>query len=248
MRRSRRMRLATWLPKRPRYVCSSSMTTNCEVLEELEPLRVVRKDRRVEHVRVGDDHLPGRPHDAADVRRRIAVVGVRLQADVGRARQRAQLHELVRRQRLGGEEVERPGRVVLRDRVEDRQVVAERLARCGRRDDHDVLALRHRLVRRRLVRVERLDPASAQRVDDPPVDALRPRRMAWRPRLELAMRGDERGEQRVRQQHGDRLVGVARGRGQHRLLLPNRTSVRSRTIARMFGISVADATARVSQA
>ena len=57
-----------------------------QVLEELEPLRVVRKDRRVEHVRVGDDHLPGGAHDAADVRRRVAVVGVRLQADVGRAR------------------------------------------------------------------------------------------------------------------------------------------------------------------
>ena len=82
-----------------------------QVLEELEPLRVVRKDRRVEHVRVGDHDLPGRAHDAADVRRRVAVVGVRLQADVGRAGQRAQLDQLVRRERLGGEEVERARRV-----------------------------------------------------------------------------------------------------------------------------------------
>ena len=187
-----------------------------QVLEQLEPLRVVRKDRRVEHVRVRDDDLPGGPHDAADVGRRVAVVGVRLQADVGRIGQGAQLHELVRRQRLGGEEVERPGRGVLRDRVEDRQVVAERLARCGRRDDHEVALRRCRLERRRLVGVERLDPASAQRVDDPPVDGLRPRRVSRRTRLELTMRRDERGEQGVRQQHRDRLIGVARGRGQHR--------------------------------
>ena len=36
-----------------------------QVLEQLEPLRVVRKDGGVEHVRVGDHDLPGRAHDAA---------------------------------------------------------------------------------------------------------------------------------------------------------------------------------------
>ena len=50
-----------------------------QVLEELEPLRVVGKDRRVEHVGVGDDDLAGGAHDAPDVGRRVAVVGVRLQ-------------------------------------------------------------------------------------------------------------------------------------------------------------------------
>ena len=49
-----------------------------------------------------------------------------------------QLGELVLRERLGREEVERAGVRVLQDAVEDRQVVAERLARGGRRDDDDV--------------------------------------------------------------------------------------------------------------
>jgi hypothetical protein len=202
-----------------------------QVLEELEPLRVVRKNRRMEHVRVRDHDLPGRAHDAADVRRRVAVVGVRLQADVGRLGERAQLHELVRGQRLRGEEVERPRRLVLRDRVEDWKVVAERLARCGRRHDDEVAPPRRRLVRGRLMRVERIDAAAAERVDDPPVHGLGPLRVSRGPRLELAVRGDERREQGICQEHGDRLVGIARGRGQHLLLHTNRTSVRSRTIA-----------------
>ena len=84
-----------------------------EVLEQLEPLRVVRKDGGVEHVRVGDHDLPGRSHHAPHVGGRVAVVGVCLQPDLGRAGEGAQLHQLVRRQRLGGEQVERARRGVL---------------------------------------------------------------------------------------------------------------------------------------
>ena len=55
-----------------------------DLLEELEPLGVMGEDRRVEHVRVGDDHLAGRPDGRPDGRRRVAVVrGCR---DVQRAR------------------------------------------------------------------------------------------------------------------------------------------------------------------
>ena len=45
-----------------------------DLLEELEPLRVMRQDRRVEHVRVGDDDLAGRPDRRPDRRRRVPVV------------------------------------------------------------------------------------------------------------------------------------------------------------------------------
>ena len=187
-----------------------------EVLEQLEPLRVVRKDRRVEHVRVGDDHLPGRADHAAHVGGRVAVVGVRLEADLGGAGQRAQLHQLVRRQRLGGEQVERASRLVLRHRVDDGQVVAERLARCGRRHHHDVLPRADGLVGCRLVRVQRLDPAAPQRLDEPRVEPIRPGGVARRPRLELAVRGDQRRERRVGEEGGDRLIGIAQRGGQHR--------------------------------
>ncbi len=165
-----------------------------EVLEQLEPLRVVRKDRRVEHVGVGDHDLPGRADHAPHVGGRVAVVGVRLEADLGGAGQRAQLHQLVRRQRLGGEQVERAGRLVLCHRVDDRQVVAERLARCRRRHHHHVLPRVDGLVGCRLVRVERLDPAAAQRLDEPRVEPTRPRCVARRTRFELAVRGDQRRE------------------------------------------------------
>ena len=75
-----------------------------QVLEELEPLGVMRKDRRVQHVRVGHGHLTRAAHHAANGRWRVAVVGVGLQPDLGGFRQGAQLHQLVGRQRLGGEE------------------------------------------------------------------------------------------------------------------------------------------------
>ena len=189
-----------------------------QVLEQLEPLRVVRKDGRVEHVRVGDDHLPGGPDDGANVRRCVAVVRVRLQADVGGAGQGAQLDELIGGEGLGGEEVERAGGGVLRDRIEDREVVAERLARCGRRDDDDVPAHGHRLVRGRLVGVRRLDAAPAERISDAGIQAGRPRAVARRPWLQHPVRRDERRHVRAGEEGGDRLVGVARRCGQHRLL------------------------------
>jgi hypothetical protein len=99
-----------------------------ELLEELEPLGVVRQDGRAEHVRVGDDHLAGLAHDRADGRRRIAVVDGRREVQPREARQVAELGQLVLAQRLGGEQVEGPGRGVLGDGLQDGQVVAERLA------------------------------------------------------------------------------------------------------------------------
>ena len=189
-----------------------------QVLEQLEPLGVVREDRRVEHVRVGDDDLAGGAHDRADVRRRVPVVGVRLEADLGRIGQRAQLDQLVGGKRLGGEEVERAGGGVRGDGVEDRQVVAERLARCGRRDDDDVPAGARGRVGRGLVCVQRVDPTRTQGGHDPRVDRFRPRRVTRGPRLDLAVRGDERRQRRIGKEPGDRLVGTPWWRGQHRLL------------------------------
>ena len=46
-----------------------------QLLEQLEPLGVVGQDRRVEHVRVGHDDLPGLADRRSDGRRGVAVVG-----------------------------------------------------------------------------------------------------------------------------------------------------------------------------
>jgi hypothetical protein len=91
--------------------------------------------------------------------RRVAVVGE--DADVARQRlaHRLQLGELILRQRLGREQVQRAARRVLQNRVEDRGVVAEGLARRGRRDDDRMAAGERVLDRLRLMRVELLDAA-----------------------------------------------------------------------------------------
>ena len=141
---------------------------------------------------------------------RVAVVGVRLERDLGGLGQRPQLDQLVGRQRLGGEQVERPRRIVARDGVDDRQVVAERLARCGGRDDADVAAGADRLDGLRLVRVQRLHAAAAQRGDEPRIEALRPGRVAWRLRLVDPVRGDQPANGRVAKQRADGVVHRAR--------------------------------------
>ncbi len=46
-----------------------------EVLEELDPLRVVRQDAGVEHVGVGQDDVAAGPDGLAGVLGRVAVVG-----------------------------------------------------------------------------------------------------------------------------------------------------------------------------
>ena len=94
----------------------------------------------MEHVGVRDHDVRARADRLARVLRRVAVVGEG--ADVGpdRLDHRVQLGQLVLGQRLRREQVERPRVGVLEDAVEDRQVVAERLARGGRRDHDHVLA------------------------------------------------------------------------------------------------------------
>ena len=57
----------------------------------------------------------------------------------GRRGQLAELGDLVLAERLGREQQQGPRRRVVGDRLQDRQRVAQRLARRGRRDDDDVL-------------------------------------------------------------------------------------------------------------
>ncbi len=80
-----------------------------KVLEEPDPLRVVRQDPRVEHVGVRQHHVGAGPDGAPGVLGRVPVVGVDAQLRQG-ARQLLELRQLVLRERLRGEEVERPRR------------------------------------------------------------------------------------------------------------------------------------------
>ena len=105
---------------------------------------------------------PGRPDRRPDRRRRVAVVRRRRDRQAGRPRQLGELRDLVLAERLGREQEQRPGRRIVGDRLEDRQRVAQRLARGGRRDDDDVLAGPDGLDRLRLVDVQPIDPAAGQ--------------------------------------------------------------------------------------
>ena len=53
-----------------------------KILEKPHPARVMRQDTRVEHVRVGHHNVAGRAHGPSRIRRRITVVGVRLDVHV----------------------------------------------------------------------------------------------------------------------------------------------------------------------
>ena len=144
-----------------------------EVLEQLHPLRVVGKDPGVEHVGVRDDHMARAADRGADRGRRVAVVRVGLELDVDVHGEPFELGQLVLGERLRREEVERAHRGVFCDRVDDGEVVAERLAARGRRDDDRVLSGVRGLEGLGLVRVERFDPAPAERRDDAPVEPAR---------------------------------------------------------------------------
>ena len=128
-----------------------------------------------------------RADGAPGVLRRVAVVGehadrgglsrrlFRLRVD--QLDQAVQLGELVLRQRLGRVEIQRARRRVLEDRVEDRPVEAQRLARGGRRDDDGAApgqGVGHRLG---LVGVELADAAGRQRADQPAIERLGHRRV-----------------------------------------------------------------------
>ena len=131
-----------------------------DLLEELEPLGVMGEDRRVEHVRVRHHDLPGRPDRRPDRRRRVAVVRRRSDRERAGLGQPGELRDLVLAEGLRGKEEQGARRRVLRQRLQDRQRVAEGLARRGRRHDDDVLAGVDGLDGLRLVAVERRDSAA----------------------------------------------------------------------------------------
>ena len=145
-----------------------------QVLEEPHPLRMVGEDAAVQHVGVRDHDVPGDAGGAPRARGGVAVVGLRADLAARGVGERAQLLELVLRERLRREEVERARRGVREDRAQHGHRVAERLARRRRRDDDLVAAGEGARDGARLVGVRSLDAARAQRRDDARVDGRGP--------------------------------------------------------------------------
>ena len=145
-----------------------------EVGEEVAPRGVVREDRQVQHVRVGEHDVRPPPDRRALLARRVAVVDRRprpLHAE------RVQRARLVLRERLRRVEVQRPRPRVAAQHVERRQVEAQRLAGRGAGGD-DRRPGPGGVQRLGLVRPQPLDPAGAQRIRHLGMQLLRDRRLA----------------------------------------------------------------------
>ncbi len=107
-----------------------------QVLEDARPLGVVRQNTGVQHVGIRENHVAAFANGFARVAGRVAVVSENTEGIVKVRRQILKLGELILRERLGGEEVEGARVGVFKDRVEDREVVAERFSG-GRRSNYD---------------------------------------------------------------------------------------------------------------
>jgi hypothetical protein len=153
-----------------------------EVGEHVRPGPVVREDPEVQHVRVREDHVRLAADLGALLARRVAVVDRGPHAGHAERRERARL---VLRERLGRVEVERPRVAVAAQRVERRQLEAERLA-ARRAGGDDGRARPGRVQRLGLMRPEPLDAARLERSDHRGVQRLRERD---RPRLAAVLRG-----------------------------------------------------------
>ena len=139
-----------------------------QILEELRPSRMVRQDARVQHVGIAQHDMRAAANRPPRILRRVAVVGEDADGTrlVGRdplgiglghaedLHELVQLGELILRERLRRKEIQRARRVIRQDRTQNRRVIAERLARRGRRDDDGVAAGEGVFDRRGLMRVE----------------------------------------------------------------------------------------------
>ena len=152
----------------------------------------MRQDSLVQHVRVGDDDVAARAHGLSRIARRVAVERERSHAKVGCLVDLEQLAHLVLRESLRREQIQRL-RLFAHRCLQHRQVVAERLARRGRRDDNDVLAATDGIPGCALMAVKLLDPARTQRDDQSWIKIGGEGRVTRRLRRDAELAGDPIG-------------------------------------------------------
>ncbi len=106
-----------------------------EPLKESGPAGVMRQDPLVNHVRITDHHVTVLAHRLARITGRIAIVGEHPHAQVCCRIKLHQFGNLVLTERLGRKQIKG---LSLRTpyRIDNRQVVAERFPRCGRRHNY----------------------------------------------------------------------------------------------------------------
>ena len=142
-----------------------------QMRQRLDPLGVIGKDSRVQHVGIRDDDpslVSGRDADRA---RRVPVVREDPDRDIPAEYDLVQLGLLVLGERFRGEQVQGPRIRVLQERLQDGEVVREGLARGRGADEDDAPARAHLVPGSLLVAVDSVDPAGFQGRTDPGVHA-----------------------------------------------------------------------------
>ncbi len=165
-----------------------------QVREEGRPAGVVGQDAGVQHVGIGNHQASLTPDGWPRAPGRIAVVGRRVQFRRQGLIPDRQLSQLILGQGLGGEEVEGAGVWIGQQGLQDRQVVAQCLARGSGRDDCNVPARQRGLHCLGLVGVETAQAPRLARRHQACIEPRRPRPVARRLGLQPAPGGDVEGE------------------------------------------------------
>ena len=94
----------------------------------------------MQHVGIREDDVAALADGFARVAGSVAIVGEDAEGIFEARGEIVKLGQLILSQRFGGEEIERAGVSVFEDSIQDRQVVAERFAGGGGRDDYQIFA------------------------------------------------------------------------------------------------------------
>ena len=144
-----------------------------QVFKELDPFRVMRQNALMQHIRIRHHNVSCLPDRRARGRRRIAVIGVRLDVLTHLIDHGIQFGNLIAGKRLRRKQVQCARRRILQNRIQHRRVIAKRFSGRSRRD-HDEIALRNRgFNRHALVNVRLFDAARTQHVDHARIQRFR---------------------------------------------------------------------------
>ena len=209
-----------------------------QLLEELEPFRVMRKDRRVEHVRVRHDDLAGRSDGGADRCRRVAVIRRSGHTEASCIRKGDELGDLILSECLCREEAQGACRRIFGQRLENGEAVTQCLARGRRRHDDNVLARPGRFDCLSLMPIQPIDPTRREPVGDPrvqPSGQFQELRRSWRDDLVMDHAARQR---RLAKEVRQDCIGWSRGVVTH--------STSCLYLAQMFCFADDSATIRLS--